>query len=270
MPVVDCKPIRQDCDDNHHSKLVDRQGKNDKDTSPVFSNIPTRSAVAVQHEDGRPWTHGTVVDTGDHNHHDRSYVIQLTINGRCISRNRQHIRPTTVTPYKYLHHQYNKQSSIKTDPLAEILNNINRNPAIYGTRQVRNTNNTCEQYNEQSTNKNAQQEANIEQYNKKPDSSKERGTSGSHNRNASLQENKVNRTRSGCIVKSQTDSHIHSCSNRPADMLAAPQMLYGWHHYFAILSIFLYDILPAGQKTNIQQLLHKCRSLTCSALQTHS
>ena len=36
MPVLDHKPIGQDCDDDHHSKLVDRQGKNDNDTSPVF------------------------------------------------------------------------------------------------------------------------------------------------------------------------------------------------------------------------------------------
>ena len=88
MPVLDHKPIGQDCDDNHHSKLVDRQGKNDNDTSPVFSNIPIGSAVAVQCEDSGPWTHGTVVDTGNHNHHDRSYIIQLTKNGRHISRYR--------------------------------------------------------------------------------------------------------------------------------------------------------------------------------------
>ena len=181
MPVVDHKPIGQDCHDDHHSKLVDRQGKNDNDTSPVFSNIPIGSAAAVQHEDGGPWTHGTVVDTGNHNHHDRSYIIQLTTSGRHISRNRWHTRPTTVTEDKYIQHHYNKQSSIKTDLLTEILNNINRNPAIYGTRQARNTNNTYEQHNEQSTNKIAQQEANIEQYNKKPDNS-ERGTSGSHDR----------------------------------------------------------------------------------------
>ena len=201
MPVVDCKPIGQDCDDDHHSKLVDRQGKNYNDTSPMFSNIPIGSAVAVQCEDSGAWTHGTVVETDNHNHHDRSYVIQLTTNGRCISRNRQHIRATTVTADKYLQHQSNKQSNIKTDPLAEILNNINKNPAIYGTRQERNINNTSEQYNEQTTNKIAQQEANIEQYDKKPDSGKERGTSSSHDRKASLQENKVNRMRSGHIVR---------------------------------------------------------------------
>ena len=78
MPVVDCKPIGQDCDDDNHSKLVNRQGRNNYDTSPVFSNIPTGSAVAVQCEDGGPWTHGTVVNMGNHNHHDRSYIIQLT------------------------------------------------------------------------------------------------------------------------------------------------------------------------------------------------
>ena len=128
MLVLDCKPIGQDCDDDHHSKLVNRQGKNDNDTSPAFQNIPIGSAVAVQHEDGRPWTHGTVVNRGNHNHHDRPCVIQLTTNGRHISRKRWHIKPTTVTADTYLQHQFNKQSNIKTDTLAEILNNINRNP----------------------------------------------------------------------------------------------------------------------------------------------
>ena len=110
----------------------------------MFSNIPIGSAVAVQYEDSGPWTHGTVVDIGNHNHHDRSYIIQLTTNGRCISRNRWHIKPTTVTADTYLQHQANKQSYTKTDPLTEILNNINRNPAISATRQGRSINNTCE------------------------------------------------------------------------------------------------------------------------------
>ena len=75
---LDCKPVGQDCDDNHHSKQVDRQHKNNNDASPVFASIPMGSAVVVQQEDGRPWTHGTIVGTGDHNHHDRSYMIHLT------------------------------------------------------------------------------------------------------------------------------------------------------------------------------------------------
>ena len=47
MPVLDCKPIGQDCDDDYHSKLVDRQHKNNNDASPVFASIPLGSAVAV-------------------------------------------------------------------------------------------------------------------------------------------------------------------------------------------------------------------------------
>ena len=106
-----------------------------------------------------------------------------------------------MTADMYLQHQSNKQSNTKTDPLAEILNNINRNPAIYATRQVRSINNTCEQYSVQTANKIVQEEANIEQDNKKADSSQERGTGSTHEKRASLQENKVNRTRSGCIVR---------------------------------------------------------------------
>ena len=85
MPVLDHKPTRQDHDDDHYGKLMDRQHKNDNDTPPVFPYIPTGLAVAVQQEDGRPWIHGTVVDSGNYNHHDRSYIIQLTTNGRCIT-----------------------------------------------------------------------------------------------------------------------------------------------------------------------------------------
>ena len=48
MPVLDHKPIGQDCDDDYHNKLVDRQHKNYNDVSPVFQYIPIGSAVAVQ------------------------------------------------------------------------------------------------------------------------------------------------------------------------------------------------------------------------------
>ena len=68
----------------------------------------------------------------------------------------------------------------------------------------------------------------------------------------------------------QTDSHMYSKSNRLADMSAAPQMSYGWHHYFAIPSISLYNILPASQQADMQQLPFKCRSLKCITLKTHT
>ena len=50
MPVLDQKPIGKDYDDEHHSKLLDWQHKNNNDALL--------------------WTHGTVVNIGDHNHHD--------------------------------------------------------------------------------------------------------------------------------------------------------------------------------------------------------
>ena len=68
MPILDLKPIGDDCDD-------DRQHKNNKDASPVFASIPIGSAVVVQQEDGRLWTHGMIVGMGDHSHHDRVYII---------------------------------------------------------------------------------------------------------------------------------------------------------------------------------------------------
>ena len=124
MPVLDCKLIRQDCDDDHHNKLEDRQHKNYNDASLVFSYITIGSAVVVQQEDSGLGTHGMIVGTGSHNHHDRLYTIQLTTNGKCFTQNRWHIKPTEVTAGIYLQHQSNKCSNIKTDPLAEILNTI--------------------------------------------------------------------------------------------------------------------------------------------------
>ena len=131
MPVLDHTLIGQDCDDNHHSKLLDRQHRNNNDASPIFASIPIGSAVVVQQEDGGLWTHGTIVGTGNHNHHNRAYTIQLTTNGRQITCNRWHIKPTSITADTYLQYHSTKQSHPRTDPLADILNNINKNPVVY-------------------------------------------------------------------------------------------------------------------------------------------
>ena len=60
--------------------LTHRQGKNDQgnDASKIFMSIPIGSTVAVQQEEGGPCIHGTVLDKGNHNHHNRSYEIQFT------------------------------------------------------------------------------------------------------------------------------------------------------------------------------------------------
>ena len=85
----------------------------------------------LDHQLKEQFTHGMVVGKDNHNHHGRSYVIQHTNNGRCILRNRCHIKPTTITADTYLQHQSKTLSNKTTDPLAEILKNINNNLALY-------------------------------------------------------------------------------------------------------------------------------------------
>ena len=48
MPVLDCKPLVKDFDDDCHAKLIERQQKNNNDTSAIFPCIPMGSAVSVQ------------------------------------------------------------------------------------------------------------------------------------------------------------------------------------------------------------------------------
>ena len=48
MPILGCKPLVKDCDDDCHTKLTERQQKNNNDTLAVFPCIPIGSAVAVQ------------------------------------------------------------------------------------------------------------------------------------------------------------------------------------------------------------------------------
>ena len=99
-----------------------RQKTLNNDTSQVFASIPIGSTVAVQWEDGGSWTHGTIVGMGDHNHHSRSYKIQVTTTGRIITCNRQHIKPTPITAEDYMCYQARKHT--KTDPLDAILDHI--------------------------------------------------------------------------------------------------------------------------------------------------
>ena len=48
MPVIDCKPLVEDCDDDCHAKILKRQQKNDNETAVTFSCIPIGLAVVVQ------------------------------------------------------------------------------------------------------------------------------------------------------------------------------------------------------------------------------
>ena len=117
MLIIDHKPLVEDCDDDCHAKIIERQQNNNNDTAVTFSCISIGSAVVVQQEDGGPWTHGTVVGIGNHNHHDKSYTIQLTTNGRCITCNRHLIKPAAVTADTYIQYQSTKQHNTKNQQL---------------------------------------------------------------------------------------------------------------------------------------------------------
>ena len=73
-------------------------------------SLPIGSTVAVQHEDGGPWTHGMTEGTGDHNHHGRSYHTCITKTGRLVTGNRQHIIPTQISAEQYLNEQLQKHT----------------------------------------------------------------------------------------------------------------------------------------------------------------
>ena len=151
MPVIDRKPMCRDNDDEHHSKLVHRQHKDNtnNDASPVLASIPIGSNVAVQQEDCGPWNR-TIVGKGDHNHHNQSYTIQITTAGRRITCNRQHIRPTSITTDDYICYQAMKHANRQTDPLDAILEHIKNNPMSYSKRTIQsNTNNTQNTYDKQ-------------------------------------------------------------------------------------------------------------------------
>ena len=144
--------VSGDNDDDHHSKLIHRQHKNvtNNDASAVFASIPTGSTIVVQQEDGGLWTHGMIVGKGDHNHHDQSYIIQITTTGRRITNNRQHIRLTSITADEYICYQATKHANRQTDPLDAIPEHIKINPMSYSNRTAQNIiNNTHNTNNKQ-------------------------------------------------------------------------------------------------------------------------
>ena len=140
MSVIDRRPISIDNDDEHHKNLMHRQGKNypNNDASKIFVFISKGSTVVVQWEDGGPWTHGTIVGKGDHNHHNRSYKIPVTNTGRIITCNRQHIKPTPITALQKTTCVTKLVKHIRTDPCNAILDHIWKNPHTYTDKAISN------------------------------------------------------------------------------------------------------------------------------------
>ena len=84
MPVINRLLVGSNNDEEHHKVIIDRQSRNDKgdDTSKCFVSLPIQSTVVVQWEDRGAWIHGTIETKGDHNCHNRSYKIWITITGK--------------------------------------------------------------------------------------------------------------------------------------------------------------------------------------------
>ena len=80
MSIISRPPVGVNNDEEHYEALVNRQTKDDKSqgTPRKYVSILTGYTIAVQSEDGGPWTHGTVEGKADHNHHERSYNICIT------------------------------------------------------------------------------------------------------------------------------------------------------------------------------------------------
>ena len=159
MPVIYRKPVIADNDNEHHIKLVHGQSKNDtnNDASQVFVSIPIGSTVVVQWEDGGPWTHGTIVGRGNHNHHNWSYDIQVTTMGRIITCNRQHIKLISITAEECICYQAKKHKNRQTNPLDAILGHIKNNPQSYSNNNTHNNNNDSQGiHGEQGANNNWQ------------------------------------------------------------------------------------------------------------------
>ena len=95
-------------------------------------SVPIGSTVVVQREDGGPWTHDIVVDNGNHNHHSRSYKIQVTKTGRIITCNKTTHQTNTYNCRNFLHNQVNEYT--KKDPLDAILDHIQRHPLTPTTK----------------------------------------------------------------------------------------------------------------------------------------
>ena len=102
MPRINRPPVNSNNDDEHHEALIKRHRRNDmnQDTSINYTSFLFGSTVAAHQEDGGPWTHGTVVGRGDHNH-NRLHMIHITKTGKLITGNSKHVKAAPITAEQY-------------------------------------------------------------------------------------------------------------------------------------------------------------------------
>ena len=83
MPILTRLPFNSNDKEVHYEALINGQTKNDKNHDTPRNNafFLIGSTVVVQHYDGGPWTHGTIVGKGDDSHNNRSDTICVGIRG---------------------------------------------------------------------------------------------------------------------------------------------------------------------------------------------
>ena len=99
---------------------------------------------------------------------------------------------------KYLQYQSTKHSNTRTDPLTEILNNINKNPMAYINTHVYKENNYYSQYNEQKISNQKEEPEDKKQYNTVAGNNKrQENISGSLAKGTMVKGKEIVKTRSG-------------------------------------------------------------------------
>ena len=160
----------------------------------------------------------------------------------------------SVTADTYMQYHATKQQNARTDPLAEILNNITKHPAAYVTRQ---TPDACEQYNT----KQKEEATDIIHYSAKARNSiRQTNMQAVKDNKTIIKDGDTIRTRSGHISKN-SERLPYRWSSTQAQPTCQPhqQMSYGQQHYLTILSIFLYDIFagwPTGRHSTYSKKPH--------------
>ena len=104
MLVFNRSTINADNDDDHYEALVARQLKAGKKFGTIrdYNSIPIGSTVAVQWEERKLWTPGTVIDKDDYSHSDFSNRLKVMKTEWLTIRNSKNMKATPIMNQLYL------------------------------------------------------------------------------------------------------------------------------------------------------------------------
>ena len=115
------EPINLNAEKEYYDVLRTWQDKYIKgsDTQKDLFSIPIGCTVAVQHEDGGPWTQGIMEEMNDTDQPRWSYIIRVMKTGRLIMCNTRHICRTPTTIEQYLWEQIKKGTGLLEEIFTE-------------------------------------------------------------------------------------------------------------------------------------------------------